>query len=67
MSDGQRQRLAVARNFYRNGPSMVMDEPASAIDALAVVSRPASAALKPLRVQRRTFDHEPTRIGKARG
>ncbi|MGG5171032.1 ABC transporter ATP-binding protein [Pseudarthrobacter sp. J1738] len=35
LSGGQWQRLAMARNFYRNAPFMVMDEPTSAIDALA--------------------------------
>lgn len=35
LSGGQWQRLAMARNFYRNATFMVMDEPTSAIDALA--------------------------------
>ena len=35
LSGGQWQRLAMARNFYRNARFMVMDEPTSAIDALA--------------------------------
>lgn len=35
LSGGQRQRLALARNFYRNSPIMILDEPTSAIDALA--------------------------------
>jgi ATP-binding cassette subfamily B protein/ATP-binding cassette subfamily C protein len=35
LSGGQWQRLAMARNFYRNAAFMVMDEPTSAIDALA--------------------------------
>jgi ATP-binding cassette subfamily B protein/ATP-binding cassette subfamily C protein len=35
LSGGQWQRLAMARNFYRNASFMVMDEPTSAIDALA--------------------------------
>jgi ATP-binding cassette subfamily B protein len=35
LSGGQWQRLAMARNFYRNAEFMVMDEPTSAIDALA--------------------------------
>lgn len=35
LSGGQWQRLALARNFYRNSPVIVLDEPTSAIDALA--------------------------------
>lgn len=35
LSGGQQQRLALARNFYRNSPIMILDEPTSAIDALA--------------------------------
>ncbi|MDB5181922.1 MAG: msbA2, partial [Candidatus Saccharibacteria bacterium] len=35
LSGGQWQRLAVARNFYRNSPVIILDEPTSAIDALA--------------------------------
>ncbi|RJU02719.1 ABC transporter ATP-binding protein [Arthrobacter frigidicola] len=35
LSGGQWQRLAMARNFYRDAPFIVMDEPTSAIDALA--------------------------------
>jgi ATP-binding cassette subfamily B protein len=35
LSGGQWQRLAMARNFYRDAPFVVMDEPTSAIDALA--------------------------------
>lgn len=35
LSGGQRQRLALARNFYRDSPIMILDEPTSAIDALA--------------------------------
>jgi ATP-binding cassette subfamily B protein/ATP-binding cassette subfamily C protein len=35
LSGGQWQRLAMARNFYRDASFMVMDEPTSAIDALA--------------------------------
>ncbi len=29
------QRLALARDFYRNSPIVILDEPTSAIDALA--------------------------------
>jgi ATP-binding cassette subfamily B protein len=35
LSGGQWQRLAMARNFYRRASVMIMDEPTSAIDALA--------------------------------
>ena len=35
LSGGQWQRLALARNFYRQAPVVILDEPTSAIDALA--------------------------------
>lgn len=35
LSGGQYQRLALARNFYRDSPILILDEPTSAIDALA--------------------------------
>jgi ATP-binding cassette subfamily B protein len=35
LSGGQWQRLALARNFYRDSPMVILDEPTSAIDALA--------------------------------
>lgn len=35
LSGGQWQRLALARNFYRNASVIILDEPTSAIDALA--------------------------------
>ncbi len=35
LSGGQWQRLALARDFYRRAPIVILDEPTSAIDALA--------------------------------
>ena len=35
LSGGQWQRLALARNFYRDSQIVILDEPTSAIDALA--------------------------------
>ncbi len=35
LSGGQWQRLALARNFFRDSPIIILDEPTSAIDALA--------------------------------
>jgi ATP-binding cassette, subfamily B, bacterial len=35
LSGGQWQRLSLARNFYRDSPLIILDEPTSAIDALA--------------------------------
>jgi len=35
LSGGQWQRLALARDFYRHSPIVILDEPTSAIDALA--------------------------------
>lgn len=35
LSGGQWQRIALARNFYRDAPIIILDEPTSAIDGLA--------------------------------
>jgi ATP-binding cassette subfamily B protein/ATP-binding cassette subfamily C protein len=35
LSGGQWQRLSLARNFFRDAPIVILDEPTSAIDALA--------------------------------
>jgi ATP-binding cassette subfamily B protein/ATP-binding cassette subfamily C protein len=35
LSGGQWQRLALARSFYRDAPIVILDEPTSAIDAVA--------------------------------
>jgi ATP-binding cassette subfamily B protein len=35
LSGGQWQRLALARSFFRDSPILILDEPTSAIDALA--------------------------------
>lgn len=35
LSKGQKQKLALARVFYRNAPIMILDEPTAAIDALS--------------------------------
>lgn len=64
LSGGQWQRLALARNFYRDSPIIILDEPTSAIDALA-----ESRIFKHLFADRRrtviTISHRLTTIEKA--
>lgn len=64
LSGGQWQRLALARNFYRDSPIIILDEPTSAIDALA-----ESRIFKHLFADRKrtvvTISHRLTTIEKA--
>ena len=64
LSGGQWQRLALARNFYRNSPIIILDEPSSAIDALA-----ESRIFKRLMLDKKrtiiTISHRLTTIEKA--
>ncbi len=64
LSGGQWQRLALARNFYRDSPMIILDEPTSAIDALA-----ESRIFKHLFADKRrtivTISHRLTTIEKA--
>jgi ATP-binding cassette subfamily B protein len=64
LSGGQWQRLALARNFYRNSPIIVLDEPTSAIDALAE-SRIFERLLKEEDKTIITISHRVTTIEKA--
>ena len=64
LSGGQWQRLALARNFYRNSPIIVLDEPTSAIDALAE-SRIFERLLKEKEKTIITISHRVTTIEKA--
>jgi ATP-binding cassette subfamily B protein len=64
LSGGQWQRLALARNFYRNSPIIVLDEPTSAIDALAE-SRIFERLLKENDKTIITISHRVTTIEKA--
>jgi len=64
LSGGQWQRLALARNFYRNSPIIVLDEPTSAIDALAE-SRIFERLLKNKDKTIITISHRVTTIEKA--
>jgi len=64
LSGGQWQRLALARNFYRNSPIIILDEPTSAIDALAE-SRIFKRLLKNKDKTIITISHRVTTIEKA--
>jgi len=64
LSGGQWQRLALARNFYRNSPIIILDEPTSAIDALAE-SRIFKRLLKNKNKTIITISHRVTTIEKA--
>lgn len=64
LSGGQWQRLALARNFYRNSPIIILDEPTSAIDALAE-SRIFKRLLKKKDKTIVTISHRLTTVEKA--
>ena len=64
LSGGQWQRLALARNFYRDSPIIILDEPTSAIDALAE-SRIFERLLKEKNKTIITISHRVTTIEKA--
>ena len=64
LSGGQWQRLALARSFYRDSPIIILDEPTSAIDALAE-SRIFSRLFKEKHKTIVTISHRLTTIEKA--
>jgi len=64
LSGGQWQRLALARNFYRDSPIIILDEPTSAIDALAE-SRIFSKLLSDRSRTIITISHRLTTVEKA--
>ena len=64
LSGGQWQRLALARNFYRDAPVIILDEPTSAIDALAE-SRIFSRLFKEKNKTIITISHRLTTVKKA--
>lgn len=53
LSAGQRQRLAIARAFLRQAPILLLDEPATGLDAAS--ERKVAAALDRLRADRTTL------------
>lgn len=64
LSGGQWQRLALARNFYRDSPIIILDEPTSAIDALAE-SRIFQRLLSDKKKTIITISHRLTTVEKA--
>jgi ATP-binding cassette subfamily B protein/ATP-binding cassette subfamily C protein len=64
LSGGQWQRLALARNFYRDAPIIILDEPTSAIDALAE-TRIFERLLKAKNKTIITISHRLTTVEKA--
>lgn len=64
ISGGQWQRIALARNFYRDAPIIVLDEPTSAIDALAE-SRIFNRLFKKTDKTVITISHRVTTVKKA--
>lgn len=64
LSGGQWQRLALARSFYRDSPILILDEPTSAIDALAE-SRIFKKLLKETDKTIITISHRLTTVRKA--
>lgn len=64
LSGGQWQRLALARNFYRDSPIIILDEPTSAVDALAE-SRIFKHLLKDKSKTIVTISHRLTTVEKA--
>lgn len=64
LSGGQWQRLALARNFYRDSPIIILDEPTSAIDALAE-SRIFKQLFKETNKTIITISHRLTTVQKA--
>jgi ATP-binding cassette subfamily B protein len=64
LSGGQWQRLSLARNLYRDSPIIILDEPTSAIDALAE-SRIFNHLLKDKTKTIITISHRLTTVQKA--
>lgn len=64
LSGGQWQRIALARSFYRDAPIIILDEPTSAIDALAE-SRIFRRLFKEKNKTIVTISHRLTTVSKA--